>query len=166
TPAVTVNTPTTLPPTIPVPTLTLLPAKTPSPTPTEREMAMPTDKPSTGETRIRVIIGDTVLTGRLWDNATARDLIDQLPLTLTFRDFNRVEKITTLPRRLSTEGMPPGDDPLPGDIGYYAPWNNLVFYYGDVGYFNGIVRIGRFEGNVEFIANQTGDFTAIIEIVR
>jgi hypothetical protein len=28
-----------------------------------------------------VIIEDTVLPGRLWDNATARDLIAQLPLT-------------------------------------------------------------------------------------
>ncbi|RDI94464.1 hypothetical protein DV704_11945 [Meiothermus sp. QL-1] len=113
---------------------------------------------------MRIIIGDTILTGRLWDNATARDLIAQLPLTLSFRDFNNVEKIATLPRRLSTEGMPPGDDPLPGEIGYYAPWNNLVFYYGDVGYFNGIVRIGQFDGGVEFIANQTADFTATIEI--
>lgn len=125
---------------------------------------MPTSESPISETGIRVIIGDTILTGRLWDNVTARDLIAQLPLTLTFRDFNRVEKITTLPRSLSTDGMPPGDDPLPNDIGYYAPWNNLVFYYADVGYFDGIVRIGQFDGSVEVIANQTGDFTVTIEI--
>src|SRR5438270_7770584 len=110
--------------------------------------AGPTSQPTTGGTRIRVTLGGTVLTGRLWDNATARDLIAQLPLTLSFSDFNGLEKIAHLPRELSTEGVPAGDDPFPRDIGYYAPWRNLVFYYGDAGYFNGIVRIGQFEGSV------------------
>ena len=127
---------------------------------------MPTSQPATGETQIRVIIGDTVLTGRLWDNATGRDLLAQLPLTLTFRDFNSLEKITSLPRKLSTDGVPAGDDPLPHDIGYYAPWGNLVFYYGDVGYFNGIVRIGQFDGAMDAITSQTGDFIAKIELAN
>jgi hypothetical protein len=125
---------------------------------------MPTSQPTASETQIRVIVGDTVLTGRLRDNATARDLIAQLPLTLTFRDFNNLEKIALLPRELSMEGVPAGDDPSPGDIGYYAPSRDLVFYYGDVGYFNGIVRIGHFDGSVDAIASQTRDFTATIEL--
>lgn len=124
---------------------------------------MPT-QPAANETPIRITIGQTVLTARLWDNAAAHDLVTLLPLTLTFRDFNRVEKIADLPRKLSTEGLPPGDDPLPGEIGYYAPWSNLVFYYGDVGYFNGIVRIGEFDGSMDVIAGKTDDFTALIEL--
>jgi hypothetical protein len=88
------------------------------------------------ETPIKIIIADTVVTARLADNATARDLAAQLPLTLTFKDFNHVEKIATLPRRLSTDGVPAGANPDIGDIGYYAPSVNLVFYYGDVGYWN------------------------------
>jgi hypothetical protein len=127
---------------------------------------MPTSQPATGETQIRVTIGDIVLTGRLWDNATARDLIAQLPLTLTFSDFNSLEKIASLPRKLSTDGVPPGDDPFPRDIGYYAPSGDLVFYYGDVGYFNGIVRIGQFDGNMDAISSQTIDFTASIELAN
>ena len=43
--------------------------------------SQPTAQPTASETLIRVIIGDTALTGRLRDNATARDLIAQLPLT-------------------------------------------------------------------------------------
>ncbi len=62
--------------------------------------------------------------------------------------------------------MPAGDDPLPTDIGYYAPWGNLVFYYGDVGYFSGIVRIGHFDSSVDVIANQTGDFTVRAELAN
>jgi hypothetical protein len=71
-----------------------------------------------------------------------------------------------LPRELSIEGVPAGDDPLPGDIGYYEPAGVLVFYYTDVGYFNGIVRIGQFDGNMEAISGQTGDFTVRIELTN
>ncbi len=127
---------------------------------------MPTHQPAASETPIQVIVGDTVLPARLWDNATARDLIAQLPLTLTFRDFNGVEKIAQLPRTLSMDGVPAGDDPLPRDIGYYAPSGDLVFYYDDVGYFTGIVRIGQFDGSVDAIVRQTGDFTARIELAE
>ena len=127
---------------------------------------MPPDQRATSETPIRVIIEDTVLTGRLWDNATARDLIAQLPLTLTFRDFNSVEKIAELPRKLSMDGVSAGDDPLPYDIGYYNPSGNLVFYYDDVGYFTGIVRIGQFDGSMDAISSQTGNFSARIELTK
>src|SRR5437867_1906686 len=43
-------------------------------------------------TSIRISVDGRALTARLDDNATARDLLDQLPLTLRFRDFNQVEK--------------------------------------------------------------------------
>ena len=69
------------------------------------------------ETPIKITIADTVVTARLADNATARDLAAQLPLTLTFKDFNQVEKIAALPRRLSLDGVPAGADPDIGDIG-------------------------------------------------
>ena len=124
---------------------------------------MPTHQPATSDTPIQVIIGNSVLTGRLWDNATARDLLALLPLTLTFRDFNGVEKLAPLPRTLSMDGVPAGDDPFPRDIGYYAPSGDVVFYYDDVGYFPGIVRIGQFDGSMEAIVRHTGAFTARIE---
>ena len=113
---------------------------------------------------IRVTFGETVLTGELWDNTTARDLITLLPLTLTFSDFNNVEKLARLPRKLSLDGMPAGADPAPAEIGYYAPSGDLVFYYGDVGYFNGIMRIGRFDGSVDPLASQAGNFSVTIEL--
>lgn len=147
-------------------TATSPPAVLPSLQSTYAATAVPTNQPSSGETQIRVTIGNTVLTGRLWDNATARDLIAQLPLTLTFRDFNKLEKISQLPRKLSMDGVPAGDDPSPRDIGYYAPSGDLVFYYGDVGYFNGIVRIGQFDSNMDAITSQSSDFTAKIELVN
>jgi hypothetical protein len=117
-----------------------------------------------GSMAIRVRTGGTVLTARLRDSPAARDLVAQLPLTLTFRDLNNVEKNSRLPRALSMDGVPPGDDPTPRDIGYYAPSSDLVFYYGDVGYWTGIVRLSQFDGNVDAIQNRTGEFTATIQL--
>lgn len=118
-------------------------------------------------TPIRVTIGDTVLSARLWDNATARDLIGQLPVTVEFSDLMDAEKAGHLPQELSTDGMPEGDDPRPRDIGYYAPWGNLVFYYGDVDYWDGIVRIGQFDGDVEAaIADLPDGFRARVELAH
>ena len=117
-------------------------------------------------TPVRITVGDTVLSARLFDNSTANDLAAQLPLTLTFRDLNAVEKTAPLPRKLSVDGMPAGDDPHVGDIGYWAPDGDLVFYYGDVGYWTGIMRIGEFHGDMGAIAEQAGDFTASVVRAR
>lgn len=115
--------------------------------------------------RLRVVIGDTTLTGRLFDNATARDLASQLPMTLTFGDLHGVEKGAPLPRKLSVDGMPAGDDPQVGDLGYWAPDGNLVLYYGDVAYWNGIMRIGHLDGDMDALAALSGDFSATVELV-
>lgn len=117
-----------------------------------------------GSTPVRVVIGHTVLHGVLWDNAAARSLIGRLPLTLAFSDLNGQEKIGHLARPLSMQGMPAGADPQPADIGWYAPWGNVVFYYGDVGYWDGIARIGQFTSSMAPIRNQAGDFRATIEL--
>jgi hypothetical protein len=115
-------------------------------------------------TAIRITVADQILTARLADNPTAHDLAGRLPLTLRFRDFNSVEKIAELPQPLTTEGAPAGDDPDINDIGYYAPSRSLVFYYGDVGYWNGIVRVGRFQdGDIGLIERQPDGFNVTIE---
>jgi hypothetical protein len=128
----------------------------------------PTSLPTTQEpdivTAIRITVADQTLTVELADNPTAQDLAGQLPLTLRFRDFNRVEKIAELPQPLTMEGVPAGDDPEINDIGYYAPSRSLVFYYGDVGYWNGIVRIGRFhDSDIDLIERQPDGFDVTIE---
>ena len=95
------------------------------------------------------------LTGTLDDNSTARDLVPQLPLTLTFRDHNNAEKTAPLPVELSMEGAPDGHDPVAGDIGYYAPGGDFVLYYDDAApYFDGIIRIGEFQGDLAALAEQ------------
>jgi hypothetical protein len=124
----------------------------------------PTTERPTTVTAIRITVDGQPLIAELADNPTARDLVDQLPVTLTFRDFNRVEKLGTLPRPLTTNDASAGADPEVNDIGYYAPSGDLVFYYGDVGYFDGIVRIGRFDnGDLDVIERLPDGFEVTIE---
>ena len=135
------------------------PDSSPSPSPASGDQ----DANSSESTPIRSTFGDTVLAARLHDNATAHDLAAQLPLTLTFRDLNNVEKTAPLPRELSLEGAPEGHDPA-GDIGYWAPGGDLVFYYdSDAPFFNGIVRIGEFDSEMDAIERQSDDFSVKIE---
>jgi hypothetical protein len=122
---------------------------------------MPSPAPSS--TPVRIVIGDTMVTAELWDNAPAQALADRLPLTLTFSDLNAVEKTARLDPALPMTGMPDGDDPEPGDIGWYAPSSDVVLYYGDVGYWPGIARIGHIIDGIDTIAAQGGDFAAAIE---
>jgi hypothetical protein len=60
--------------------------------------------------KIRITIGERVFTATMHDNATARDFISLLPLTLTLEDYAKIEKISDLPRTLTKEGAPSGSD--------------------------------------------------------
>ena len=114
-------------------------------------------------TELRIIVDGQTLTARLDDSASARDLVAQLPLTLTFHDFNGVEKAARLPRPLTTADSPAGASPLIGDLGYYAPLGTLVLYYADVGYWDGIVSLGHLDTGIELIQGQPDGFTLTAE---
>jgi hypothetical protein len=71
---------------------------------------------------ICLTIDGKAITATLVDNATTRDFLALLPLSVTLEDYAGTEKISYLPRKLSTGGAPPGSEPSIGDIAYYAPW--------------------------------------------
>ncbi|UZX02997.1 hypothetical protein F8G81_10600 [Arthrobacter sp. CDRTa11] len=115
-----------------------------------------------GITRPIIIeFGDQQIAGELDDSAASASLIDQLPLTLSFRDHGGQEKIAVLPAPLNLEGAPNGSDAAPLTIGYYVPEQGLVLYYENVGYYAGIVPIGTFE-NADAVRGHTSEFTVTI----
>lgn len=120
---------------------------------------VPSSAGAADSTPIIIDIDGGTVTGTLSSNATARSLIGQLPLTLSFRDYGGQEKIAELPEPLSLDGVPAGDSAEPLTIGYYAPDQALVLYYERVGYSPGIVRIGSFD-DLAAIRDQTSGFTA------
>ncbi len=117
--------------------------------------------------KVRFVIGSTTLLATLDDNAAGRDFFAMLPLTLSMKDFAGREKISgSLSKVLDQHGAPAGYDPSVGDITYYAPWGNLALFYRDASYAKGLVRLGQFDGGVEALGTQRGDFKLRIETVE
>ncbi len=109
--------------------------------------------------KIKISAGDTVLTATLLDNATSRDFMSLMPMTLTLKDYAATEKVSDLPRKLSTQGAPAGHDPSVGDITLYAPWGNLAIFYNDFGYASGLVLLGRIDSGIEKLSRLNGEVT-------
>ena len=102
--------------------------------------------------KIRLTIGSKAMEATLLDNATARDFLSLLPMTLTLEDYASTEKIGYPPRKLSTVGAPAGVEPAAGDITYYAPWGNLAIFYKDFGYSDCLVKLGRIDSGMEALS--------------
>jgi hypothetical protein len=114
--------------------------------------------------QLDITIGDQRFTATLAPTAAAQDLLAQLPVTIDMVDHGGVEKTGPLAEPLSLEGQPEGADPEVGDLGYYAPGNNLVLYYGDQSYYPGIVVLGRLDGDAaDRIAALDGAVSATVE---
>ena len=138
-------------------------ASPPSSGPASDPSAQPTETQEQ-HMKIRLTIGGQSFTATLHDSPAAHDLVEQLPVTVQMTDHGGVEKTGPLPAPLSLEGQPDGADPDPGDLGYYAPGNDLVLYYGDQSYFPGIVVLGRMDGNAaEQIGRLDGPVTVTVQ---
>ena len=104
--------------------------------------------------KINITIEDTVLPAMLNGSKAAQDFASLLPLSLTLEDYASTEKISDLPKRLSTDGAPPGFDPSVGDIAYYAPWGNLAIFYRDFEYSRGLVSLGKLASGPDIFASS------------
>jgi hypothetical protein len=110
--------------------------------------ATPAQTPSAQQERtmkIRISSDGRTITATLADNATSREFVALLPLTLDLEDYASTEKIADLPKRLSTDGAPAAMTPRAGDITYYAPWGNLALFYKDGHHSPGLVKLGTIE---------------------
>jgi hypothetical protein len=115
--------------------------------------------------KIRMDVDGTRITATLDDNATSKDFASLLPLTLRLDDYNGTEKISELPKKLSTRGAPAGVDPAAGDIAYYAPWGNLAIFYKGFGYSRGLVKLGAIESSAR-VFDRPGSLRVTIELVE
>ena len=115
--------------------------------------------------KIRIRMNGNEVTATLIDNATSRDFASLLPLTLKLEDYGETEKIGYLPRKLSTEGAPPGSDPSVGDVSYYAPWGNLAIFLRDFRYSSGLIKLGKVDTGMEAL-NVPGSVKVTIDLIR
>src|SRR5712691_728368 len=114
--------------------------------------------------KIRIDVDGGAVMATLDNSQAAKDFIALLPLTLTLSDYNATEKVSDLPRRLSTKGAPPGFDPSIGDIAYYAPCGNLAIFYKDFAYSSGLVKLGAIDSGLDCLA--PGSLRVTIELVK
>ena len=114
--------------------------------------------------KIRMLFAGEQAVVVLEDHPAARDLLSMLPMTVTFEDYNGMEKIGYLPRKLHTEGSPSSCDPSVGTFAYYAPWGNLSAFYRDFRHSEGLVPLGRIESGMDGLARMRGDFSVRLEI--
>ena len=115
--------------------------------------------------KIRISFEDTVMTATLNDSRTASEFASLLPLTLTLEDYASTEKVSDLPRKLSTADAPSGSSASIGDITYYAPWGNLAIFYKDFRYASGLVLLGKIDGEMEAL-KALGTVEVTIEAVE
>jgi hypothetical protein len=138
--------------------------KTTTPVPDPRETSNHSNGTAQeGTMEIEIRIGDERFTATVDDTPAGRDLLAQLPQTIQMSDHGGVEKTGPLQAPLSLDGQPAGADPDVGDLGYYAPGKDLVLYYGDQSYYNGIVILGSLEPDAASrLAELPGDITATV----
>ena len=115
--------------------------------------------------KIRIRMNGNEVTATLIDNATSRDFASLLPLTLKLEDYGETEKIGYLPRKLSTEGAPPGSDPSVGDVSYYAPLGNLAIFRRDFRYSSWLIKLGKVDTGMEAL-NVPGSVKVTIDLIR
>ncbi len=109
--------------------------------------------------KIRITAGKTVMTATMLDNATSRDFLSMMPMILTIRDYAGTEKVSDLPRKLSTQGAPSGSKPSVGDITLYAPWGNLTIFYKDFVYASGLIILGKIDSGIDKLSQLSGIVT-------
>lgn len=112
--------------------------------------------------KLKITVGQKVLSAILYNNPTAKDFLSLLPLTLTLQDYAATEKISDLPKKLTTENAPAGYKPSIGDITLYAPWGNLAIFYKDFSYSRGLISLGKITGGLEPFKGS-GSLTVKIE---
>ena len=80
--------------------------------------------------KIRISIADKVVIATVADNATARDFVSVLPLSVSMKDLFGREKYGDLPKALSENG-PRKNTYEVGEIAYWSPDHQFAVYHQD-----------------------------------
>lgn len=118
--------------------------------------------PKTLPMKIRLTVDGQSATATLYDNATARDFAALLPLSLTMEDYVTIERVSNLPRKLSTQGAPDGMAPAAGELTHYAPWGNLALFIQGRPYARSLLPLGKVDDGLSILA-RPGPYTVRIE---
>jgi hypothetical protein len=89
------------------------------------------------------------------NSQASKDLYGQLPLTIKVENFSNNEKIFYPPKKLNTSDTPQADARV-GTLAYYAPWGDVVMFYGSFGSAKGLYGLGHAISGSEHIRGMSG----------
>lgn len=98
--------------------------------------------------------GNTIIF-ELNNSQAAKDLYAQLPLNIKAENYSSNEKIFYPPNKLNTKETPLAHGKI-GTLAYYAPWGDVVMFYGNFGSASGLYELGHAISGVEYIKNISG----------
>ena len=109
-----------------------------------------------GELLMTVTCGEAVVTYELNDSPAASALLAQLPLTLEVDDFSDNEKVFYPPEELDVTGAPLAESGDAGTLAYYAPWGDVVMFYGSFSPNGALYELGQVVDGADAIAGLSG----------
>lgn len=111
-----------------------------------------------GDTRIAVKSSKYSVIFQLNDSQAAKELHDQLPLTLKVENYSDNEKIFYPSKELKTSGTPKSRGSK-GSLAYYAPWGDVVMFYEAAGSASGLYELGTVVSGGDDISKLSGEIT-------
>lgn len=105
--------------------------------------------------QIKIQANENIIIFELNNSQGAKDLYEQLPLTIEVENYSTNEKVFYPPKKLSTTDTPMADA-RKGTLAYYAPWENVVIFYEDFGKGSELYMLGEVISGKEYIENMSG----------
>ncbi len=107
------------------------------------------------EMKITVTANEKITVYELNSSQAAKDLYNQLPMTIEVQDYSTDEKIFYPPEKLNTVDTPRANAKT-GTLAYYAPWGDVVMFYKDFGTASGLYELGTCVSGEEYIREMSG----------
>ena len=104
--------------------------------------------------RISVTANSASTIFELNNSQAAKDLYNQLPLSIKVENYSNNEKIFYLPEKLNI-GNTPQTTHNAGSLAYYAPWGDVVMFYGSFGSATGLYTLGKAISGSEYIERMS-----------
>lgn len=108
--------------------------------------------------RITVQFGENTVIYELNDGTAASSLYEQLPITIEVEDFSTNEKIFYPPQELDINDSPLAQSGA-GTLAYYAPWGDVVMFYGDYNENSSLYELGQVVSGGELVEQMSGTIT-------
>lgn len=109
--------------------------------------------------RIRVVSGGDTAVFELNGSRASASLLAQLPLTVKLEDYGSNEKIFYPPARLDAKDTPLARTGQAGTLAYYAPWGDVVLFFGSFSAATGLHELGNAVAGQEVIRTMSGTVT-------